>query len=245
MRIGAYSFRPGRWPSLAVLLLLPVLLWLGFWQLDRAEQKRAWLTKLESALQRETIDLNAAQPAYETLTHRRVVAHGRYDPAHQLLLDNQVRDKQPGYLVLTPLRLASSDVAVLVDRGWVPLSPDRSQLPEITVTAEPLAVRGVIDRGPSIGLKLGIATAESGWPLRLQYLDFTLLNQRLPYRLLPYLVRLAPDQPQGYRRDWQPVTEMGPATHIGYAVQWFGLALALVVIYLVVNTSRNGASKRD
>jgi cytochrome oxidase assembly protein ShyY1 len=41
------------------------------------------------------------------------------------------------------------------------------------------------------------------------------------------------------------MTEMGPAMHIGYAVQWFGLALALVVIYLVVNISRNGESKRD
>jgi surfeit locus 1 family protein len=230
---------------LAVLLLLPVLLTLGFWQLDRAEQKRAWLTNLESALQRETIDLNTVQLDYEALAHRRVVAHGRYDPAHQLLLDNQVRDKQPGYLVLTPLRLAGSDMAVLVDRGWVPLPPDRSQLPVVAVTAEPLVVHGVIDRGPSAGLKLGTATAESGWPLRLQYLDFTLLDQRLPYRVLPYLVRLAPDQPQGYRRDWQPMTEKGPAMHIGYAVQWFGLALALVVIYLVVNTSRNGESKRD
>ena len=52
------------------------------------------------------------------------------------------------------------------------------------------------------------------------------------------MIRLDPDQPQGFRRDWRPVTEMGPATHVGYAVQWFGLALALVVIYVVVNIRR-------
>lgn len=237
MRIGAYSFRPSRWPSLVVLLLLPVLISLGFWQLDRAEQKRAWLSSLEAAEQREVVDLNAAQPDYAALAHRRVVAHGEYDSAHQLLLDNQVRDKRPGYLVLTPLRLAGSDAAVLVDRGWIPAAPDR-RLPEISVTERAVVVRGVIDSGPSVGLKLGAATAEADWPLRLQYLDFSLLEQRLPYPILPYLVRLDPDQAQGYRRDWQPVTGLSSSSHVGYAVQWFGLALTLVVIYLVVNTRR-------
>lgn len=238
MRLGRYRFQPSLWPSLAALLLLPLLLGLGFWQLDRAEQKRAWLAQLERAAQQDAVDLNASQPEFDAAARRRAEASGRYDAAHQVLLDNQVRDRRQGYLVLTPLRLAGSEQAVLVDRGWVPAPPDRRQMPEIEIAEPAVAVLGVIDKGPSAGLKLGAAASEDSWPLRLQYLDFELLAQRLPYPLLPYVIRLDPDQPQGYRRDWQPVTEMGPATHVGYAVQWFGLALALVVIYVVVNTRR-------
>jgi surfeit locus 1 family protein len=246
MRLGAYRFRPSLWPSLAVLLLLPLLLALGFWQLDRAAQKRAWLADLVAASQKAAVDLNAAQPSYRELANRKVIVRGHYDPAHQVLLDNQTRDRQAGYLVLTPLRLAGSDVAILVDRGWLAAPPDRRQLPAVAIDGTAaVTARGVADKGPSPGLKLGEAAAESGWPLRLQYLDYEVRQQRLRSQVLPYLVRLDPDQPQGYRRDWQPVTEMGPSTHIGYAVQWFGLALALVVIYLVVNTKRLENTRRD
>lgn len=247
MRIGVYRFRPGFWPTLAVLLLLPLLLGLGFWQLDRAGQKRAWLEQLQAGLEQEPIELDAAATDYQAVAFRRVIARGSYDPDHQLLLDNQVRDRQVGYLVLTPLRLDGTGVAVLVDRGWVPAPLDRTQLPAIDLDAGALTVRGIADQGPSAGLRLGEAAAEADrrWPLRLQYLDFAQLEQRLPYPLMPYVIRLDADQPHGYRRDWQPTPEMGPATHLGYAVQWFGLAIALVVIYLVVNTRRMENLSRD
>jgi surfeit locus 1 family protein len=245
MYLGPYRFRPSRWPTLVVLLLLPVLISLGLWQLDRAEQKRAWLAATEAGRQREPLDLNAVQPAYDAVAHRRTVVRGRYDSSRQVLLDNQVRDRQTGYLVLTPLRLAGTDLAVLVDRGWIPSPADRSQLPNVGLAAAAVTLRGVVDRGPSVGIKMGEAAAGSGWPLRMQYLDYDRLRRELPYPLLPYLIRLDPGEPHGYRRDWQPVDEMGPATHIGYAVQWFGLALALVVIYLVVNIERMETADRD
>src|SRR5690606_12915045 len=107
-----YRFRPGLWPTLAVLLLLPLLLGLGFWQLDRAEQKRAWLAQLAAAAQQEAVNLNAVQPDYPAVAQRRVEARGRYDADRQLLLDNQIRAGRQGYLVLTPLRLAGSEWAV-------------------------------------------------------------------------------------------------------------------------------------
>lgn len=245
MNIGGYRFRPSRWPTLVVLLLLPFLLALGFWQLDRAEQKRQWLAGIEAGRGQPPLDLNAVQPAYETAAHRRAVATGRYDPAHQVLLDNQVRDQRWGYLVLTPLRLQGTDLAVLVDRGWVPAPADRKQLPDLAVEDALTAIRGDVDLGPSLGLKLGEAISDESWPLRIQYLDYEALSQRLPYRILPYLIRLDPAEAQGYRRDWEPVVPMGPSTHIGYAVQWFGLAIALFVIYVVVNTKRVGSVGRD
>jgi surfeit locus 1 family protein len=245
VRLGRYDFRPSRWPTLVVLLVLPLLLSLGFWQLDRAEQKRAWLARHDAGRQQEAVDLNAVQPAYDAVAHRQAVVRGVYDPAHQVLLENQIRDRRTGYLVLTPLRIEGTGAVVLVDRGWLPASGDRRELPDLTLEAVEVTAHGVIDRGPSVGLKMGDSVVAEGWPLRVQYLDYQELDRRLPYPVLPYLIRLDPAQPHGYRRDWQPVDAMGPATHVGYAVQWFGLAIALVVIYLVVNTKRVESKDRD
>ena len=63
------------------------------------------------------------------------------------------------------------------------------------------------------------------------------LAQELGYALLPVVLLLDPDQDQGFARDWTPL-QFGPERNVGYAVQWFGLAAALLVIYLVVNTRK-------
>lgn len=245
MRIGVYRFSPSLWPTLVVLVLLPFLVSLGFWQLDRASQKREWLANLKAATQQEALDLNASLPDYPDAAHRQVRVRGQYDQMHQLVLENQVRDKQPGYLVLTPLLIEGGGMAILVDRGWMPATADRRRLPDIAVSDKQLDVRGVVDSGPSVGLRMGAAIAEAQWPLRLQYMDYDAIAEHLPYPVLPYLIRLSPDEPNGYRRDWAPVSEMGPATHLGYAVQWFSLALALAVIFVVVNTKRTEIPHRD
>jgi len=51
------------------------------------------------------------------------------------------------------------------------------------------------------------------------------------------LILLDAGEPDGYVRNWAP-PGFPPMRHIGYAVQWFGLALALGVIYLVTNFRR-------
>lgn len=243
MRIGAFDFRPRWLPSLITLLLLPVLVSLGFWQLDRADQKRALQHGYAAGAAAPVIDLGHERPDYALARYRRVEASGQYDPRFQFLLDNQLREGRSGYEVLTPLRLAGGEAAVLVARGWLPAAPERDRLPELPIEALETHVRGVLDRGPGVGLRLGEpAEADSGWPRRLQYLDYQYLSAQLPYPVLPYLIRLDAEQPDGFLRDWRPVAEMGPEKHLGYAVQWFGLALTLVVIYVVVNLKRVGKS---
>jgi surfeit locus 1 family protein len=239
MRIGAYRFRPALIPTLVTVLLLPMLVGLGVWQLDRAEQKREILASLEAGEQAPPVMLNARQPPYEQVRHRKVVAVGQYDPGHQFLLENQVRGGQVGYQVLTPLRLAGAGYAVLVDRGWVPADTDRRHLPKLDVDPASRQVSGTVDLGPSVGMRLG-APAEPGdhWPRRLQYLEYGFIAGQLPYPALPYLIRLDSAQADGYLRDWQPVPAMGPATHLGYAFQWFALAVALLTIFVFVNLKR-------
>ncbi|MDN5850602.1 MAG: SURF1 family protein, partial [Nitrococcus sp.] len=75
------------------------------------------------------------------------------------------------------------------------------------------------------------------WPRRILYTDFSYMAEALPYRIAPYLIRLDPQAQDGFIRE-PPTPAMGPATHLGYAVQWFAMATAVAVIYLLLNTKR-------
>ncbi len=236
MTLGPYQFHPSLWPTLAFLLVLPGLIALGFWQLDRAEQKHDLLARVQAARQAEPMQLAAADlPEPEGIRFRRVMASGRYDSERQVLLDNQVQEGRVGYLVLTPLRIEGSDFAVLVNRGWRLASLDRSELPEIAVDERSREIAGLATRGPAVGLPMGESGARNGdWPRRVQYIDFAALGDALPYRLLPAIVD---PSPAGNALEAR-LAEFGPPRHVGYAVQWFALAAALAVLYVVLTLKR-------
>ena len=239
-QLGDWVFQPG-WPStLATLLLLPSLMGLGFWQADRARQKAELQTAFAERFQRSSVPLADVDPADPANRYLRVTASGRYDGAHQLLLDNQVRDGQVGYHALTPLRL-NDHTAILVNRGWLPLGASRQSLPDVAVREEPVTVTGWLAQPANPGLWWGEATgAASTWPRVVPYVDYRRLAGPLNYRLQAAVILLEPDAPAGYWRDWQPrFGGIGPERHRGYAAQWFGLAASLLILYLAVNISRS------
>jgi surfeit locus 1 family protein len=237
MRIAGTEFRPRLWPSLITLILLGILLSLGFWQLDRAEQKRALLAEYHGPGEATVIRLEPGTVSIDGRRYRFASAVGRYDPAHQFLLDNRVHRGRVGYHVLTPFKLRDSQVAVLVNRGWVPIEGDRTRLPDPHADEMPKTVKGRIRQPPTGGFMLGEEVPRRGWPYRIQRIDLDRLQRELGYTLLPVVLLLDPEQPDGFARDWTPL-RFGPERNVGYAVQWFGLAAALLVIYLVVNLRR-------
>ena len=129
-----------RAPLIAYLCLLPLLLNLGVWQLNRADEKRALLQLQGRQQGAETLVLSSTPPDFsETLLYQPIKALGRYDSDRQFLLDNQVNKGKAGYFVLTPFRLREGNTAVLVNRGWIPLGKNRADLPDIRV--EPMKSR--------------------------------------------------------------------------------------------------------
>lgn len=233
VRLGRYEFRPGLWPSLIVTALLVLLIGLGFWQLDRAEQKRALLQGFKDRPAEAAIRLHAGLEPRPEWRYRQTYARGTYDAAHQFLLDNRVHQGRAGYYILTPLRLANSDSMVLVNRGWVPQGRTRADLPELPVKSQgTVTVEGVIDFPAKNAFTLGEGEDRaSGWPKVLQRVRYDLQASQLNSELLPLVVLLNPDQPDGFVREWTPIRTFGPARHIGYAVQWFALAVALVILF--------------
>ena len=117
------AFRPGWLPSVLVALLLPGLLWLGFWQLQRGDEKRQLLASFEARRQAEPITLEQLEPMRDP-AYRRVQLRGHFDTEHSLLLDSRSRDGHAGVELLQPFYDQPSGLWLLLNRGWLPW-PDR------------------------------------------------------------------------------------------------------------------------
>ena len=244
LRIGSRVFAPGWAASLITLALLPGLISLGFWQLRRAQEKRDLMMQAEQGRQ-QLLSLNVAS-IDRANRYQHVSVKGHYDNAHQILLDNMPstdppRQGQPGFRVLTPLILdtAANQSIILVDRGWVSLMADRKQLPQITVDQQQREVRGLLDELPQPGVRAGDAgIKDNSWPQVLNYPKADELKRLYGDGLATHIILLDADLADGYERTWQINLGFTPERHIAYAVQWFGLAITLLIIYVVVNMKR-------
>ena len=125
------------------------------------------------------------------------------------------------------------DKAVLVNRGWVLLNKDRRVLPDLSISTLKTTVTGRINHFPVVGIRLaGAETPTNGWPSVVQVVDSNVLSEKSGYTLLPFQIELDVDMANGYLRDWKKSAVMPPEKHIAYAVQWFGLAITLTILFI-------------
>lgn len=238
LAVGAFRFRARAGFIVLVAVMVAAMIGAGFWQLDRARQKIEVQAQYEARREAPPVKVVSGElPPPEALRFRRVRLAGRYLAQRQFLLDNRPRPGAgPGYEVLTPLERDGGEL-VLVNRGWIPAPVDRQALPPVPVDERPREVRGTLVE-PERGFTLGAVDASERWPRRIQYIDYQALAERLGRPVYPAVLMLAPAAGDGYRRDWQPVLE-GPAKHYGYAVQWFLMAAAVLVLFAFATLSRN------
>lgn len=240
MQVGKWNFRPTLWPTVAALVMFSILLRLGVWQLHRADYKRTLLAQYQSSEQLSPLDFNQATAdngLAQLVRYRHVEARGHYDTEHQLLLEDMQHDDAVGYEVLTPFVLEPGQQIVMVDRGWIPKT-DSANKPALSLNPDSRSIRGVIGILPVPGIRLGHETVPDGWPKILLYPQYETLVQLYGRQLLHPVIWLDPDQTDGYVRDWRPNVGFPPIRHLAYALQWFALAAALAVIWIVVNTKR-------
>ncbi len=223
---GGRRFRPALVQTLATLVLLPVFIGLGSWQLQRAAEKQQLFDAESAAAQASPVPVASLGPTDVPLHAR---ASGRYGE-HVFLLDNRVRDRRPGYEVLAPLRIGE-DQAVLVNLGWVAQGARRAQLPNVEVPAGTVQVIGLAMTPEPPPFELSDReTFAAGWPKVVQTAVPGRLEKALDYRLRP--VVLYPDGSEVAAHKVEVMHEFGPSRHHGYAAQWFGFALVLVIVYL-------------
>ena len=225
-----------------LLMLLGLLVFgsLGTWQLNRSGERRAELEAFASAQTgMPVIGLEAVPVAGN---NRKVRLTGRYEAQRQVLLDSMTHEGMRGYHVLTPLHTDAG--MVLVNRGFVAGSADRSQLPDLTVGEEQRQVTGMAAPYFRRGLRLQDAAADASWPRRLVYPTAGELRELLDERLPDFQLLLDSSEPDGYVRAWRPYG-MTPERHLAYAVQWYGLAAAAVGIWLAVTFKRRRKQNAD
>jgi surfeit locus 1 family protein len=222
-----------------MLLLCAAFISLGRWQWHKGNVRQAEWDSFERGTE-QVIVLDARGLADVPL-FQRVALTGRFDAAHQFLLDNRTHDGRAGYEVLTPLQRPDGRVAI-VDRGWVPFEGRRDRLPDVALKSRDLvALTGRADNLPSAGLPSGRAAPASGdrWPKVTSYPTLRELAEALASPLEARILLLDPDEPDGYVRDWQP-PGMPPIRHWSYAIQWWGFAALALALWVILNLKRVG-----
>ncbi|MEJ8839443.1 SURF1 family protein [Ramlibacter sp. AN1133] len=217
--------------AIAALIGIAVTVNLGFWQWGRGQQRTAIHDAMEARARLAPLAQGELPPdlrADDPLLHRPVVLRGEWLPAQTIFLDNRQMNGVPGFYVVTPLRLAGRNDAILVQRGWVQRNFERREaLPPVQTPAGVVELRGRLAPPPA---KLYAFDKEEKGPIR-QNLDLTRFRTETGLPLLPYSVQQTGSASEGLLRQW-PQAGSGAEKNYGYAFQWWAIAALIAILYV-------------
>lgn len=216
-----------------------VTAWLGNWQLDRAAEKLALQQRMDLAQHQPALHLPSEPVAADTLLYLRVEARGEFRRELTILLDNRVHEGVVGYEVITPLRLAQSDLHVLVNRGWVKAPRTRQELPAVITPAGQVRVEGIALPPSKRYLELSSRTVSGAvW----QNLDLKRFAAAYNTALQPIVLQQRNDAGDGLLRTWRR-PDAGVDTHRAYALQWFAMSVLIALAYVGLHVRGRNATR--
>ncbi|CAA0111242.1 SURF1 family protein [Zhongshania aliphaticivorans] len=219
------------WKSvLAIILILPVLVSLGCWQLRRADEKQALLANFEERRLLPAVNVTGLD---DFLNYRPAYAEGKFDSEKYWLLDNRISHGRFGYEIMAVFIL-NDGKELLVDRGWIAGDASRRTLPVVSIPEGLVRISGELYRSDEKNFSLG-SEIQTVWPRRQQWLDINTAKQEFE-NMLPTSLRLDGSS-VGALQTERLIVNVSPAKHTGYAVQWFGMAIALGIIFIFLNTN--------
>jgi surfeit locus 1 family protein len=217
------------WGGLLVIVLVAAFISLGLWQWRKYEAKTNLQAELDARSRSAVVAMSAAPVDAESLRYRHVSLRGEFETGRQILVDNRVHHERAGYHVVTPLRLAGSEIRVLVNRGWIPAGSSRSFVPVVASPPGEVELTGIaVVPGTRF---FTLAPAPAGWQPVWQNLDLGAFAAAAPWPVQPVVVQLDADAPHGFAREW-PRPDERAEVHRSYALQWFGFALSSIAIWL-------------
>ena len=232
-------WRKPSWQVLAAMLASVFLFSsLGIWQMQRAEEKKQIQQEMQARKdsQPQAFSFPITDPA--SLRHQRIRVQGKFISGKQFVLDNRYLDHQVGYNILTPFKLSDSDKVVLVDRGWLPLKGPRENLPNVEVDNNLRTLLGTVYVPYGKAFSIGEIDHTKSWPRLIQFIDFELLSDRLGQDLVPLTLRMEAGQADTYTAKWA-IVSASKNRNLGYAFQWFAMALAVLVIFIVLHMPKS------
>ncbi len=227
--------------TLAIVVIV-VFARLGSWQLGRQHEKQATLDAVAATLGARTpLPLSAAADPARAGAYDWATGRGRFADAPAVLLDNQQRGGRSGVRAYRVF-IAEDAAPLLVELGWLPVPGDR-RMPDVPRPEGELDVTGLLAPPPSHGIGGSVVAAAGGGVDALVAIGLTppeLAAALGQPRLAARVLRLDPDLPLGYARDLDMLANtLPPERHLGYAVQWFALAAAMLVIALILSFRRS------
>jgi surfeit locus 1 family protein len=214
-------------PSILILATMAFLVSLGFWQLDRADQKRT----IEASIQKANtgvVELIINQNELLNKEYYEVRLQGSYVSDKQFIYDNQIVDQASGYYVLTPFVLTGQSNAIMINRGFIPWNGRRDQLDDIAVDSTYREIKIQVSR-PIKRIELKTSDISNQFPVLIQAIDFDVIEEISSTSFVDVIGLLDPSSDDGFVRKWEPYTG-SIEKHIGYAIQWFLMALVLGII---------------
>jgi surfeit locus 1 family protein len=244
-------------PWVIFILLFSLLISLGCWQLRRAAEKEILVAQYESRAVNKPLALSALEnfdswsaAEKEQQLFSKIELRGIFDAQHPIVLLNKIHEHRLGFHILMPFFAEGADKPILVNLGWLP-HPSAGQSKKTVSHYQELpiipAMKGthtitVYLSEPHAGWTVGPPIAgEISWPLPMTYLDWNTFEAAYHHSVAHYVGLLSEEEKIGFIRTWYPVTIL-PARHVAYAVQWFALALTLmlIVVFLQIRARRKG-----
>ena len=214
---------------------------LGFWQLDRKNEKITLISKKAELNESLRIPLSNITRASESGTP--VVLKGTFDKKVILLLDNKILDSVVGFEVLQLFR-DQSGLNFIVNRGFVPAPRTRSEKPEIPEFDGFVGVlKGYVYQQPKNPYSLESEKVDYKFPQIVQAPNVLELSRELDTEISPVIIRMQNNQIGALPRSWQ-VSNIKPEKHQAYAVQWFLMSIAILIAWLSF-TIRLNKNERD
>lgn len=237
-RLSNYIFRPTWLGFLILIVCVPSFIKLGLWQLNKAHLKQEIQNSYNAAKEDQAENLPKNLQDWDHWNYKKVKLSGSYDTRYQILLDNQVEQSRGGFHVITPLKIDGREEYVLINRGWVEGAENHTTLPDIATPQGTLEIIGLVWRPSKKIFTLETDAQKAQWQSVWQHMDMQRYQASVPIKILPIVIKLDPaSNAGGFIRNWQlPADKI--ATNMGYAYQWFGFAIASILIFLYTSLKR-------
>ena len=234
-KIFPFSFLP----IILIFITIILLICLGFWQLDRAQQKKDINSALEIANNAELELINSVDKIVNKHYYN-VILNGNYLIQKQFIYDNQIVQQKAGYYVLTPFLIKGSNKAIIVNRGFIAWQGTREISTDININNDKTQIVVQLIPIPEKRIELGNSEIIKKFPLMIQAINIELMADLIELDLVDSFALLSPDSDDGFIKRWQPYVG-SVDRHIGYAIQWFLMALVLAIIgvFLIIKNKKS------
>mgnify|MGYP001271870335 FL=1 len=236
-KTNAFKWQPNAKLLVFSVLMMPFLLSLGLWQLDRADEKQQIVDR--HAVNQQLPPVTSAEEFAADRDHQYRLAwiRGTVDNQRIIILDNKVKNGRPGYEILQSVKVPGLTKKLLINRGWTEASLDRGILPTISPIEGEVQLRGYLYHVFKGGYRLddGIGQVKD-WPSRVGWATVERAEELFGESFMPYQLRLDQDSVGALKTGWTTVA-VQPEKHIGYAVQWFAMAITLLIMTIIANSN--------